>query len=154
MSTISGRQWTACSGEPRGPGSLRCCLLEACFARTAMKAQFWLPSRPAFPNDLKVLLLESSADQPAVAEQLQNLSYTGGPTTCISDTQRHSMRLDPIQSATRAPRRHSPRRTTPLLVPRHLPMAVASMNVVHRCRPSSIHVLLESCCTWDAARGS
>ena len=56
-----------------------------------MKAPFRLPSRPDFPNDLKVLLLESSADQPAVAEQLRNLSYTGGPTT--SDAQWHSMRL-------------------------------------------------------------
>lgn len=47
-----------------------------------MKAQFRLPSRPAFPNDLKVLLLESSADQPAVAEQLQNLSYTVDTYSC------------------------------------------------------------------------
>lgn len=92
MRTISGRQWTACSGEPRGPGFLQCCLLEAFFVRTAMRASFRLPSRPAFPNDLKVLLLESSAEQSAVAEQLQNLSYTGGPYT--SDAQWHSMRFN------------------------------------------------------------
>ncbi len=47
------------------------------FGGPAMSAQFRLPSRPSFPNDLRVLLLESSADQPAVAAQLQELSYTG-----------------------------------------------------------------------------
>mmetsp|Transcript_9053 Transcript_9053/g.27181 ORF Transcript_9053/g.27181 Transcript_9053/m.27181 type:complete len:536 (+) Transcript_9053:345-1952(+) len=50
-----------------------------------MSAPFRLPSRPSFPNDLRVLLLESTEDQPALAAQLRELSYTVDTFSCARE---------------------------------------------------------------------